>query len=261
MEQGVRSQGGEPYGDQAPQSPPYRTEVRTTLDDVAAQRTAIDAGFRREGIARGAGPSREDLVVWARLADDPPGPTPRPLPDLPGGELTDDVIRVRPLRPGDVDGWYALRSLPEVVATAVPPTVPDRADVELLVAHSEARWLAGERAALAIVDAASGEFAGQIALFYFGPHVQEAMLGYGVLPAWRGRGYARRAVELVTAWVFAHTEIQRVVAGTAPENVASQRVLQAAGFTMEAHQVGLLPGPDGQRVDNVQYVRRRPAAR
>ena len=235
----------------------YRAELRTRLDDPAAQRAALAAGYRREGVARGAGPDREDLVVWGRLADDPPGPAPRALPDLPGGELTDGVVRVRPLRPEDLDPWYELRSRPEVVGTSVPPVAPPRADVERLFATAESHWLAGERAAMSIVDAATGLFAGQIALYYFAPHLEEGMLGYGVLPAFRGRGYAGRAVELVTRWAFDEVRLQRVVAGTAPDNVASQKVLRAAGFALEAHQIGLLPGPDGTRVDNLLFVRRR----
>ncbi|WP_250006421.1 GNAT family N-acetyltransferase [Actinoplanes sp. M2I2] len=239
-------------------TPPYRSEIRLRLDDPAAQRDVIALGYRREGIARGAGPDREDLVVWARLADDPEGPSPRALPDLPGGELTDGVIRVRPVRSEDLDGWYELRSLPEVVATSVPPVAPPRAEVERLFAYAESRWLAGEAAAMSIVDARSGSFAGQIALYYFQPHHREGMLGYGVLPAFRGRGYARRAVELVTKWAFTEARLQRVVAGTAVGNIASQKALQAAGFEVEARQLGMLPAPDGGRIDSVLYVRRRP---
>ncbi|MGK5682917.1 GNAT family N-acetyltransferase [Actinoplanes sp. URMC 104] len=236
---------------------PYRSEIRTRLDDPAAQRAAIDAGYRREGIARGAGPGREDLVVWGRLADDPIGPSPRTLPDLPGGELTDGVIRVRPLRPDDLDGWYELRCLPEVVESSVPPVPPPRDEVERLFAYAEGRWLAGEMAAMSIVDARSGSFAGQIALYYFAPHHREGMLGYGVLPAFRGRGYARRAVELVTKWAFTEVRLQRVVAGAAVSNLASQKTLQAAGFEVEGKQIGMLPAPGGGRIDTVLYVRRR----
>ncbi len=236
---------------------PYRFEFQTRLDDPAAQREAIAAGFRREGIARGAGPDREDMVVWARLADDPEGPSPRALPDLPGGELTDGVIRIRPLHPDDLDGWYELRSLPEVLASSVPPVAPPRAEVERLFAYAEGRWLAGEAAAMSILDARSGSFAGQIALYYFQPHHREGMLGYGVLPAFRGRGYARRAVELVTRWAFGEARLARVVAGTATDNLASQKTLQAAGFEVEGKQIGMLPAPGGGRVDAVLYVRRR----
>ena len=238
---------------------PYRSEIRLRLDDPEAQRDVIALGYRREGIARGAGPDREDLTVWARLDDDPEGPAPRMLPDLPGGELTDGVIRVRPLRRDDLDGWYELRSLPEVIATSVPPVAPPREEIERHFAYAESRWIAGEVAAMSVLDARSGRFAGQIALYYFQPHHREGMLAL------------RRAAGVPRAWLCAagpsaagdEVGVQRGPApaggGGAPavDNLASQKTLQAAGFEVEGKQLGILPGPNGGRVDAVLYVRRR----
>src|SRR6185503_13806465 len=102
--------------------------------------------------------------------------------------------------------------------------------------------LAGSRAALTIRDAASGAYAGDLGLFYESPPLAQAMLGYSLLPEWRGRGFAARAVRLVAAWAFAELGLARLIAGTAADNIASQRVLESAGFTREAYQVALLPG-------------------
>ncbi len=111
----------------------YRVELLVEAENSASQRVAIGAGFRREGVRRGARADRQggrrDLVVWARLADDPPGPTPRLLPDLPGGKLDDGVVQLRPLWSGDADDLHALRALPESVETSVPPVAPSRAAV------------------------------------------------------------------------------------------------------------------------------------
>jgi RimJ/RimL family protein N-acetyltransferase len=194
------------------------------------------------------------MVVWARLAGDPPGPTARRLPDLPGGVLSDGTVELRPLWSGDTDDVYALRSLAESVATSVPPTAPDRAEVLRRCAGAPSRWLAGQRAALTIRDAASGTFAGEISLYYSEPETGEAMFGYGLAPEWRGRGYATRAVRLLAEWAFTHAGIARVVAGTAPDNVGSQRVLERAGFTREAYQRSRLPGLDGTRVDDILWA-------
>jgi RimJ/RimL family protein N-acetyltransferase len=236
-----------------------RVYLRIALDNSPSQRVAINTGFRREGIARGGGRRRDgshyDLVVWGRLADDPVGPTPRLLPDLPDDRLTDGVVTLRPLRVADVDDTFALRSREDVSARSVAVTGIDRALIEQLCANSDARWLAGERASLTIRDAATDAYAGEIGFFYSDPQVQQAMIGYSLAPEWRGRGYASRAVRLVTAWAFDQVGIARLTAGTAPDNVASQRVLEAAGFTREAYQRALLPGPDGTRIDNIMYVR------
>jgi RimJ/RimL family protein N-acetyltransferase len=236
----------------------YRVELLTEEENWPSQRVALAAGFRHEGLRRGGGRARDesrvDLVVWAHVADDPPGPTPRLLPDLPGGALRDGVVELRPQWSTDADDVYALRALPESVATSVPPEVPDRAENARHCAAAPSQWLIGRRAALTIRDAASGRFAGTIGLFYNEPKTGEAMIGYGLLPEWRGRGYATRAARLVAGWAFREVGIARLIAGTAPENVGSQRVLERAGFTREAYQRSRLPGPDGTRIDDILFA-------
>ncbi len=235
-----------------------RMELRTDPENGQSQRVAIAAGFTREGLHRGVGLARdggrEDRIMWARLSTDPEGPTQRLLPDLPGGELTDGVIVLRPLGPADADNTLALHSLPDVIATSVPPQAPELAEITRRCARAEAGWLAGERADLTIRDRETEAFAGEIGLYYWEPNTRQAMIGYSMAPAWRGRGYATRAARLLTGWAFKETGIERVVAGTAPDNVASQRVLERAGFVREGYQRARLPGPDGTRIDDVLYA-------
>ena len=142
----------------------------------------------------------------------------------------------------------------------MPPVAPDVATTRRRCAESASLWLAGQRADLVIRDAATGAYAGEIGLYYFEPPTQQAMIGYGLRPQWRGRGLTTRAVNLVTQWAF-DIGVQRVIAGTAPGNLASQRVLQRAGFEQECYQRARLPGPDGTRIDDIQWVRFAPAAR
>lgn len=232
----------------------HRLELLTSEANVASQRVAMGAGFTREGIRRQGGPLRDggwqDLIVFARLAEDPPGPVPRLLPDLPGGQLTDGVVRLRPLRASDHDDFVALCRLPEVLDVGVG----DTAQMERKPLRAESLWLAGEVAECVIEDAATGAFAGHIGLYYQrGP-----MLGYALRPEFRGRGFATRAVELISAWAFAHLGIVRLIAGTHLSNEASQRVLERAGFVREAVLKRALPRRDGTRIDNVQFVRYEP---
>ncbi len=235
-----------------------RLELLAEWANLASQRVALAAGFQREGVRRSATVdrtgARDDLIAYTRMVDDPPGPTPRLLPDLPSGELTDGVVTLRPLTPADAAFHGALCSLPDVVATSVPPQAPEPAEVQLRCVRSAARWLAGERADLVILDAASGEQAGEIGLYYQEPLTGQAMIGYSMMPAWRGRGFATRAVQLVALWAFAETAVARLVAGTLPDNVGSQRVLQKAGFRREGYTRSRLPGAQGRRVDDVLFA-------
>ncbi len=232
-----------------------RLEVLARPDNPASQRVALAAGYRWEGRRRGAEYGRDgnrcDLVAFARLATDPPAPAARALPDLPGGRLTDGVVELRPLGPDDAAEMATLQALPEVAATTVSA---GNRDVARMCAEADGEWLAGTTVRLTIRDAATGAFAGEIGLFQFEPPTGQAMTGYDLLPAWRGRGYATRAVRLLAGWAFAHAGLLRVIAGTAPENVASQRVLERAGFQREGYQHSRLPGPAGTRIDDVLYA-------
>ena len=236
-----------------------RLVLYTRPDNAASQRVAIAAGFTREGIARGGGRnpdgSRYDRIVWARLAGDPPGPSRRLIPDLPEGRLTDGVVTLRPIGVGDVDDLAALTGLPEVYLHSVPPEPPPREKLLVRTAQAESRWLAGQHATMVIEDAATGAWAGEVGVMYLEPMTQQAMIGYSLMPQWRGQGYASRSVRLVVAWAVPALGLVRVVAGVEPDNVASQRVLEATGFTRESYEKRRLPGPDGTRIDNVQYVK------
>ncbi|MFG1953615.1 GNAT family N-acetyltransferase [Micromonospora sp. NPDC048830] len=234
-----------------------RLELLTHAENGPSQRVALAAGFRHEGVRRAASTTRDDgrhdLTCWVRLAGDPPGPTTRTLPDLPGGRLSDGVVTLRRVGPEDVPGMHRLHTRPEVIASRVPPEPPSYADIERRCRLTESQWLTGRGADLAILDATTGELVGGCALYHDEPSTGQAMIGYSMLPAARGRGLVTRAVRLVAGWAFDQTGIARIWAGTRPENVASQRVLEKAGFRREGLMRGRLPGTGGDRVDTVLY--------
>jgi RimJ/RimL family protein N-acetyltransferase len=54
-----------------------------------------------------------------------------------------------------------------------------------------------------------------------------------LLPDFRGRGVGWRAQALLCEYLFEHGPVERIEAGTQPENVAEQRALVRAGFVKE----------------------------
>ena len=58
-------------------------------------------------------------------------------------------------------------------------------------------------------------------------------IGIVLLPEFRGRGYGWRAQALLCDYLFQHWPIQRIQAGTHPENRAEQKALVKAGFQLE----------------------------
>ena len=71
---------------------------------------------------------------------------------------------------------------------------------------------------------------GQILCLPKGPHYS---IGFRVLPNERNKGHATEAVRIVVDYLFLSKEIVRIEAETNPENIASRKVLEKAGFTRE----------------------------
>jgi RimJ/RimL family protein N-acetyltransferase len=58
-------------------------------------------------------------------------------------------------------------------------------------------------------------------------------IGIALLPQWRGQGIGWRAQARLCDYLFTHTPVQRIQAGTHPENLAEQKSLLKAGFQLE----------------------------
>ena len=58
-------------------------------------------------------------------------------------------------------------------------------------------------------------------------------MGYALLPSERGKGYCTEAVNVMVDYLFLSKEAVRIQAQTDTRNVASQRVLEKAGFKKE----------------------------
>jgi [ribosomal protein S5]-alanine N-acetyltransferase len=60
----------------------------------------------------------------------------------------------------------------------------------------------------------------------------EVEIGYGIDPAYQGKGYMTEAVGALVNWAFAHPECKAITAhGVRPDNFASQKVLVKNGFS------------------------------
>ncbi|MEM7202022.1 MAG: GNAT family N-acetyltransferase [Planctomycetota bacterium] len=100
-------------------------------------------------------------------------------------------------------------------------------------------WLAQLRAAatadvwrhgFAVVHVAGGLVIGTVG--FKGPPDDEASveIGYGIVPAFNGQGYATEAAAAGVGFAFADPRVRRVLAHTMPQQNASTRVLQKCRF-------------------------------
>jgi RimJ/RimL family protein N-acetyltransferase len=109
----------------------------------------------------------------------------------------------------------------------------------------------GRLLALAAVDARTGDVVGGGTLHHLDAERKIVEIGYFVLPHARRRGFATTIARLLSEQAFA-LGIERVAAYVNVGNVASERVLDRAGFTREG-VVRSMPKPDGRRVDKTLY--------
>jgi len=63
---------------------------------------------------------------------------------------------------------------------------------------------------------------------------KNAEIGYWIAEPFWGKGIATKAVRLMVDYTFQHYDITRIYASTFEQNLASQRVLEKAGFKREA---------------------------
>ena len=72
-------------------------------------------------------------------------------------------------------------------------------------------------------------------------------IGYGVQPEYEGNGYTTEALQAMTQWAFSQKDVAFVEAETAPNNKASQRVLEKCGFV-----------PDGTGEEGPRFMLENP---
>jgi RimJ/RimL family protein N-acetyltransferase len=108
----------------------------------------------------------------------------------------------------------------------------------------------------AIDDRVTGELIGEIGLVGISRPNRRAGLSVLVLPEFRRAGLGGEAIELLVSWAQDELDLHRIELHTLPQNVAMQRLAEAAGFQRE----GVLRDYSFQRgrfMDNIIYARLR----
>lgn len=115
-------------------------------------------------------------------------------------------------------GWHPARSTPESVRQAIETW--------------QAEWKSGgARRTFAVREVQTGSLAGGCELRLRDDRIAE--ISYWTFPAFRGRGLASRAVELLCRWAFTELAVQRIELYVEPDNAGSRAVALRAGFTEE----------------------------
>ena len=108
-----------------------------------------------------------------------------------------------------------------------------------------------DRTPFAITDAETGEVIGSIDMSI--NRLQTGHIGYWLGAESRGRGLTTAALRALSRWAIEERGLGRVELVTDPDNIASQRVAEKAGFQREGILRSILVNRDGSRRDGVMF--------
>ena len=171
----------------------------------------------------------------------------------PNPPLTDGVVALRPLRAEDAPDITASCQDPDIQRWV--PMVPapyTETDARRFILMTLQAWHDGTGYEFAIADPATDGYVGSIGI-HLGPSPRRHAVGYIVSPQARRRGYATRALRLITRWAFEQLGVERLALWTLPGNVASQAVADKAGFRFEGLARNWEVDRDERPIDAVMY--------
>jgi RimJ/RimL family protein N-acetyltransferase len=228
----------------------------------ASRRVAWATGFTFHGTLPGGhantlDPDGPAMDAWQGSLgyDDPMQPR---APWFEPPVIDGDGIRLRPWREEDVDGLETRDRDPE---HWMPPHA-------VLGKEMFSRWLFTRRLLMSegsamewcLADRETDAVLGAVVVFSrSGPMTGDvAELGYQLNPSARGRGIAKEAARLAVRHATTDKSegglgLRRLVAETAADNVASNRILESVGFSLFGREHVVDPLPDGRYGDGLHW--------
>lgn len=140
-------------------------------------------------------------------------------------KLSNNRLLLRGILPGDATDLIEI-----LMYDGVPAT--NKTEARHILQKTEADRAKGESILWGIFLKESGEVVG-LCSYHRGYPDNIGEIGYALKAAFRGQGIMTEAVQLIVEFGLNVMKLNNVVAYTSPNNVASARVLQRAGF----HQV------------------------
>lgn len=162
--------------------------------------------------------------------------------------LSDGTVTLSPFRPDEVSAHVAGQD--ELTARWLSGGVVTQHSAAAYFEHCRDQWATGgPLRAFAIRVGPQQVPAGTVDLRFAGEGLAfgEVNVAYGLYPAWRGRGLATRAVDLVCRYA-AQLDATVAVVKVEPENSASARVALRAGFGRTSR----IREPDGNVFDRYE---------
>ena len=138
---------------------------------------------------------------------------------------------VRHYAEADADNFFLLNSDPEVMRYIRPVKI--RVDTDLFFAevieYSKNNPAYGR---MAVIEKSSNTFVGSFAVIPL-EKTMHMQLGYSLLPAYWGKGFATELTRAALKYIFTKTTLREIFGVTESLNIDSQKVLIKNGFVFE----------------------------
>lgn len=156
-------------------------------------------------------------------------------------------LSLRPLSEQDIDPIFRACQDPTISAFTRVPSPYEREMAEDFVRESSFAYL--NRLAISFAIDVNGEFAGTIGLHSLKLSDHVAEVGYWIDENHRGRGICTEALSTLTEFSLGVMGFRRLEALVDFDNVASQRVLDSAGYRREGLLQSRTTKADGRQID------------
>lgn len=156
---------------------------------------------------------------------------PTEVPTLSRGLLT-----LRPSRESDIESIYKACQDPLIPKFTTVPINYTMAHAEFFIREKAPQSFLNQSELLFIIEKGvntDARFVGPISLHSFDVANESAEIGYWITQEMRGDGIGKIACQLLTDFAFTTMGYQRIQAHVNVENVASRKLLSAAGYTLE----------------------------
>jgi ribosomal-protein-alanine N-acetyltransferase len=160
---------------------------------------------------------------------------------------------LRAFQAGDLPMARELSTDPYVPSIGTLPAAATEAEAADWIERQRNRWAEGAGFFFAVVEVATGRAVGSVGLSLRQLPEGRATAGYAIVPSARGRGLAAAALRAVTDFGWTIPGLHRIELHIEPENIASVRTAEHAGYLRE----GLLRSHTeiaGRRRDMLLYA-------
>jgi RimJ/RimL family protein N-acetyltransferase len=186
-----------------------------------------------------------------------PGHEPPILPDPLTVELTTERLLLRPYRLGDGAAYVQMyHENAEHLREFMPEELREMAtehEAEGQIRRMTRQWRAGKLFVFGVWEREAEVYVGEAYLANADWAVPCVELGYFVVAGQTGRGYAVEAGRAAVQFAFERLGVGRVELYCASDNLASARVAERIGFTLDGRQRLRHRKRDGTLVDRLWY--------